>query len=55
MELESVKVTLKNLRTFAWIADRERSGKLALHGCHFSIAEGKLHLLDGAEIEFRPA
>ena len=55
MEMEAVKVTLSNLRTFAWIAERERDGRLALHGCHFSIAEGRLYLLDGAESEFRPA
>ena len=55
MELEAVKLSLVNLRTFPWIADREREGRLALHGAHFSIAEGRLYLLDGAETEFRPA
>ncbi len=54
MEKEAVKVALANLRTFPWIAEREGQGRLALHGCHFSIAEGQLYLLDGAESEFRP-
>ena len=54
MEREAVKVSLANLRTFPWIAERERSGELKLHGAHFSIHEGGLYMLDEAEGEFRP-
>src|SRR5437868_13836812 len=54
MEREAVKVSLANLRTFPWIAEREDSGALKLHGAHFSIAEGRLYVLDEAEAEFRP-
>ena len=54
MEREAVKVSLANLRTFPWIAERERSGELKLHGAHFSIHEGRLYMLDEAEGEFRP-
>ena len=54
MELRAVQVSLANLRTFPWIAERESDGRLTLHGCHFSIAEGRLFLLDEAEGEFRP-
>jgi carbonic anhydrase len=54
MELRAVQVSLANLRTFPWIAERERDGQLSLHGCHFSIADGKLYLLDEAENTFRP-
>jgi carbonic anhydrase len=54
MEREAVKVSLANLRTFPWIADRERAGTLRLHGGHFSIAEGRLYLLDEAKGDFRP-
>ena len=54
MEHQAVKVSLGNLRTFPWIAERERAGKLKLHGGHFSIAEGRLYMLDEAEGEFRP-
>lgn len=54
MEHEAVKVSLANLRTFPWIAQRERAGRLRLHGAHFSIAEGRLYVLDEAEEVFRP-
>jgi len=54
MELEAVRVSLANLRTFPFVAEREKAGKLTLHGTHFSIAEGKLYLLDEAEATFRP-
>jgi carbonic anhydrase len=55
MEREAVKVSLANLRTFPWIAEREQAGTLKLHGAHFSIAEGRLYVLDEAEGTFRPA
>ena len=55
MELEGVRVSLANLRTFPWVAEREADGRLSLHGCHFSIADGKLYVLDEAEDSFRPA
>ena len=55
MEQEAVKVSLANLRTFPWIAEREAAGSLKLHGGHFSISEGRLYILDGAEENFRPA
>ena len=54
MEREAVKVSLANLRTFPWIAEREQAGELTLHGAHFSIGEGRLHMLDEAEGDFRP-
>jgi carbonic anhydrase len=54
MEQEAVKVSLANLRTFPWIAEREQAGDLKLHGAHFSISEGRLYMLDEAGDEFRP-
>ena len=54
MELQAVMASLANLRTFPWILERERDGRLSLHGCHFSIADGQLRLLDEAEGRFRP-
>ena len=54
MEQQAVKVSLANLRTFPWIAERETAGRLSLHGCHFSIADGRLYMLDEAEDSFRP-
>jgi carbonic anhydrase len=55
MEHEAVKVSLANLRTFPWITERENAGRLRLHGAHFSIAEGRLYVLDEVENRFHPA
>jgi carbonic anhydrase len=55
MEREAVKVSLANLRTFPWIAEREKNGRLKLHGAHFSIADGRLTVLDEAKGTFEPA
>ena len=54
MEYEAVKVSLANLRTFPWIVEREKNGRLKLHGAHFSISEGRLYVLDEAEGNFHP-
>jgi carbonic anhydrase len=45
LELESVKVSLRNLRTFPFVAEREAAGQLKIHGCFFAIAEGTLYEL----------
>ena len=44
-EKETVKVSLENLMTFPWIADRVAAGELRLHGAHFDIRTGELSLL----------
>ena len=54
MEREAVKVSIANLRTFPWIAEREETGELKLHGAHFSISEGRLYIYDEADDTFRP-
>ncbi len=46
LELAGIQTSLKNLRTFPFIADLESKGALSLHGAHFGIAEGKLSVLD---------
>ncbi len=46
LELEAIKVSLQNLRTFPFIAEREQSGQLKLHGAYFGIADGILQVLD---------
>ena len=55
-ELEEVAIrqSLANLRSFPFVKEREDAGKMALLGCHFSISEGQLYLLDEAEDIFRP-
>ncbi|HEX8469234.1 MAG TPA: carbonic anhydrase [Allosphingosinicella sp.] len=55
MELEGVRVSLANLRTFPWVREREADGRLKLHGAYFAIADGVLHLLDEGSGEFAPA
>jgi carbonic anhydrase len=46
LELEAIRVSLKNLRSFPFIAERESTGLLKLHGAYFGIADGFLHVLD---------
>jgi carbonic anhydrase len=55
LELEAVKVSLANLRTFPCIPEREAAGTLRLRGSYFALAEGVLHLLDEATGVFSPA
>jgi carbonic anhydrase len=46
-EQESVKLSLENLLTFPWIADRVAQGQLTLTGSIFDIRSGVLALLNG--------
>lgn len=46
LEWEAIKVSLHNLRTFPFIAERERKGELKLHGAWYAIGEAKLFELD---------
>ncbi|MFN4287830.1 MAG: carbonic anhydrase [Brevundimonas sp.] len=48
-----VRLSLANLRTFPWIAEREAKGDLEIIGLHFGIREGTLSRL-GADQTFRP-
>lgn len=41
-ELESVKVSLRNLRTFPWVKAAEDAGLLAIHGWYFNVGTGLL-------------
>lgn len=55
LELEGVKVSLANLRTFPGIPEREAAGKLRLRGSYFALTEGILYLLNEATGTFSPA
>lgn len=55
LEEAAIRQSLANLRTFPFVAERERAGTLKLVGCHFSISEGALYLLDEASNKFAPA
>lgn len=54
MEFAAIRQSLSNLRTFPWVAEKERSGGLKLRGAHFSIKEGVLYSLDEETGEFLP-
>lgn len=46
LELEGVKTSIKNLRTFPFVRDLEDKGRLSLHGAHFDIKTGTLSVLN---------
>jgi carbonic anhydrase len=54
MELETVRVSIRNLRTFPCIPEREAAGTLKLRGAYFAIADGVLHVMDD-DGNFAPA
>lgn len=54
LEEVGIRQSIKNLRTFPFVSEREGKGALKILGCHFSISEGQLYLLDEAEDSFRP-
>ena len=54
LELETVRVSIANIRTFPCIPDREAAGTLTIHGAYFAIADGVLHVMDDKG-EFAPA
>ena len=54
LEEVSIRQSLANLRTFPFVAEREKNGTLKLVGCHFSIRDGELWLLEEAGDVFRP-
>jgi len=55
MELEGVRISLRNLRSFPWVRERLQDGRLKLHGAYFAISDGILHICDEASGEFSPA
>jgi carbonic anhydrase len=46
LEKEAIKISLANLRSFPYIAEREADGRLKLHGAIFGIERGELEVLD---------
>ncbi len=52
LEMEGVKTSIKNLRTFPCIQTLEGKGKVALHGAYFDIASGTLSILNHLSGEF---
>jgi carbonic anhydrase len=52
LERESIKLSIKNLRTFPFVREREDKGKLNIHGAHFDIKTGTLSVLSHSRGEF---
>ena len=55
MEHEGVRISLRNLRTFPWVKEREQDGRLKLRGTFFAVSDGVLHILDEESGAFSPA
>ena len=53
-EQEAIKLSLENLLTFPWIAERVNEDRLHLHGATFDIRSGVLSVLQG-DGRFAPA
>jgi len=51
-EQQAVMVSLENLITFPWIAERVEEGALNLHGWYFDIEAGELLVYDSASNTF---
>lgn len=54
LEEVAIRQSLANLRSFPFVSEREKNGTLKLLGCHFSISDGELWLLDEVEDRFHP-
>ena len=54
LEEVAIRQSLANLRGFPFVSTREKNGTLKLLGCHFSIRDGELWLLNEAEDRFHP-
>ncbi len=54
LEKEGIKTSIRNLRTFPFVRERENKGKLNLHGAHFDIKTGNLTVLNHSRGEFLP-
>ena len=54
LEKEGIKTSIKNLRTFPFVREREDKGRLNLHGAHFDIKTGTLAVLRPSRGQFFP-
>jgi carbonic anhydrase len=52
MERDAIRLSLQNLMTFPFVAERVRAGRLSLRGARFGIADGKLEIFDATRDEF---
>ncbi len=54
LELGAIKLSIENLRSFPFIAEREKRGEIKLHGAWYAIGEASLFTLDEATGAFEP-
>ncbi|UYN98647.1 MAG: carbonic anhydrase [Devosia sp.] len=54
MERISIRNSIRNLRTFPYVAALEKEGKLAVHGAWFDISSGELWVMDNNGDFIRP-
>lgn len=52
LERISIRHSIANLRTFPYVAEREKRGELALHGAWFDIGTGELWVMDARSGDF---
>jgi carbonic anhydrase len=52
LERQSVRHSIKNLRTFPYIREREADGRLKVHGAWFDISTGELWVMDNETGDF---
>lgn len=53
-EREAIKTSLANLLSFPWIEERVEDGRLKLHGWHFDINDGQMHVYVPERDGFQP-
>jgi carbonic anhydrase len=54
LELEAIRISITNLRSFPFVAEAEAAGELHLQGCYFDISDGILRVLDPETGRFSP-
>jgi len=52
LERISIRNSIRNLRTFPYVAELEAAGKLAVHGAWFDISTGELWIMDSDSGDF---
>ena len=53
-EQASIRMSLENLLSFPWIAERVQQNRIALHGWYFDIDNGELLVYDAENEKFAP-
>ena len=54
LELEAIRISIANLRSFPFVAEAEAAGELKIQGSYFDIADGVLRVLDRDSGRFEP-